>query len=256
MWDDDPSLLECLAYSLKWRVLSIFYYVQASMFVFVLCMPLVRILNWVFVLIEPLMLLVYVFIFSILLTILSGKKIVIFFYKLMLFFYSGYESSWFILSYYLLTYYWVFLLRNIFIMCILSFYNNSIFSYIFILFYYWFMLLFKVFYYIYFGPFWVKNLSFKEVFTLDIPSYFVAQQSLMSFFSTEQLEQPSLLRIYDDFSVFSIRYKKDLSHIVRLKSYNFLTSYCLPVWNFYLLKYTFIFNTILNVFTIRFFFFN
>jgi hypothetical protein len=85
MWDDDPSLLECLAYSLKWRVLSIFYYVQASMFVFVLCMPLVRILNWVFVLIEPLMLLVYVFIFSILLTILSGKKIVIFFYKLMLF---------------------------------------------------------------------------------------------------------------------------------------------------------------------------
>lgn len=103
MWDDDPSLLECLAYSLKWRVLSIFYYVQASMFVFVLCMPLVRILNWVFVLIEPLMLLVYVFIFSILLTILSGKKIVIFFYKLMLFFYSGYESSWFILSYYLLT---------------------------------------------------------------------------------------------------------------------------------------------------------
>jgi hypothetical protein len=39
-----------------------------------------------------------------------------------------------------------------------------------------------------------------------------------------------------------------------LKAYNFSTSYQLSVWNFYMLKYTFIFNTLLNVLIIRFFF--
>ena len=67
-------------------------YLKASMFVFVLCMPLVRILNWVFVLVEPFLLLFCVFIFSLSLTILSGKKIVIFIYKVMLYFYAGYEA--------------------------------------------------------------------------------------------------------------------------------------------------------------------
>jgi hypothetical protein len=64
-------------------------YLKASMFVFVLCMPLVRILNWVFVLVEPFLLLFCVFIFSLFLTILSSKKVVIFIYKVMLSFYVG-----------------------------------------------------------------------------------------------------------------------------------------------------------------------
>jgi hypothetical protein len=133
------------------RFNTTFMYLKSSIFVFVLFMPLVRILNWVFVLTEPFLLLFYVFIFSLSLTILSDKKVVIFIYKLMLLFYSGYESYWFILSYYLLKYYWVFLLNNIFVMYVLYLYNDFLFAYISVLFYYWFMLIFKASYYIHFG---------------------------------------------------------------------------------------------------------
>jgi hypothetical protein len=114
------------------------------------------------------------------------------------------------------------------------------------------MLLFKAFYYIFFGPYWVKDMSFKEVFLVSIPSYGSSLNSLLGFFYRSL---PELFQIANRFDLLGSMYKKDLSQIARLKAYNFSTSYRLLVRNFYFLQYTFIFNTVLNVLIIRFFFF-
>jgi hypothetical protein len=116
------------------------------------------------------------------------------------------------------------------------------------------MLLFKASYFIYFGPYWVKDMSFKEVFLVSIPSYLSSLKTLMGFFYGNQLFQPVIFQTATRFDTFDRMYKKDLSQIARLKAYNFSTSYRLFVRNFYFLQYTFIFNTLLNVLTIRFFF--
>jgi hypothetical protein len=51
-------------------------------------------------------------------------------------------------------------------------------------------LLFKAFYYIFFGPYWVKDMSFKDVFLVSIPSYRISLKTLTGFFYGFQLLQP------------------------------------------------------------------
>lgn len=91
------------------------------------------------------------------------------------------------------------------------------------------MLLFKACYYIYFGPRLVQGISRKENFTVVIPSYAIAEMSLLEFFNYAQLTQPALFKMSHQFNSHTTFYTKDFSHIARLKAYNFSKSYHLPV---------------------------
>jgi hypothetical protein len=91
-------------------------------------------------------------------------------------------------------------------------------------------LLFKTFYFIYFGPRLVQGIPRYEKFVVLIPSYATAENSLLDFFTVNQLAQPALVKMSCDFNTKIFLYKKNLKHhMLFLKAYNFSTSYQLSV---------------------------